>query len=344
MNDENPIQPANKNLGEVMTATLDSFLSAAGAALQKNALVAFNRMLVSGADVATAHIQRYATVANANAAAEKAIIEATAKHVVKRMEVDGAYVSALTEKAAGGILRKQLNVDKAAKFALDELVKDQARAGAKPQPASDSEMNEDWLNAFERVAQDAGSEELQRHLGKILAGEIQRPGAFSIKTLRLVSQLDSNTVHAFIEACSLSIGTYVIRGLHDARVATVGAGGVVDGVYVGGLSHMQVEMLYEHGLLSSMAETYLVPTPCILDNGAASGYVCHQGEIYTFRPGPQNAGFNGFAFTRSGRELFPIVEQTRNEPYARALRQHLRNNGLEVVPSTVHPDHFARPT
>jgi hypothetical protein len=97
MSEDNQVQPAGKDFGEVLTSAVEGILAGAGAVLKRNALVAFNRVLVSGADVLVAKILRYTTVENANAAAEKSLIEAAAKQVAKRMDINPQYVAALAE-------------------------------------------------------------------------------------------------------------------------------------------------------------------------------------------------------------------------------------------------------
>ncbi|MGV1894708.1 MULTISPECIES: DUF2806 domain-containing protein [Rhizobium/Agrobacterium group] len=51
-----------------------------------------------------------------------------------------------------------------------------------------NELDDDWLNVFERYAEDASSERLQGLWGRVLAGEIRRPGRFSTRTLRFLSE------------------------------------------------------------------------------------------------------------------------------------------------------------
>jgi hypothetical protein len=52
-----------------------------------------------------------------------------------------------------------------------------------------TEIDEDWLNLFARIAEDKSSEELKSLFGRILAGEVRRPGAFSLRTLQFLSTL-----------------------------------------------------------------------------------------------------------------------------------------------------------
>lgn len=64
-------------------------------------------------------------------------------------------------------------------------------------------VDDDWLNVFERYAQDASSERLQQLWARILAGEIRKPTTFSLKTLRFVSELDKLTAELFEQQAPL---------------------------------------------------------------------------------------------------------------------------------------------
>ncbi|MCZ8093716.1 MAG: DUF2806 domain-containing protein, partial [Acidovorax sp.] len=69
--------------------------------------------------------------------------------------------------------------------------------------------DEDWMNAFMRFAEDASSERLQDLFGRILAGQVLRPGAFGLSTLRALSELDQTIADDFTQAWSKSVGEAV---------------------------------------------------------------------------------------------------------------------------------------
>lgn len=63
-----------------------------------------------------------------------------------------------------------------------------------------AEVDDDWLNVFERFAEDASSSRLQQLWGRVLAGEIRKSGKFSTRTLRFLSefsQVDALTFETF---------------------------------------------------------------------------------------------------------------------------------------------------
>src|SRR5260370_29383469 len=97
--------------------------------------------------------------------------------------------------------RKFKNKEAIARSAIEELRNDPGAADAP------SEIEDDWLNLFARFAEDKSSEELQALFGRILAGEIRKPGSFSLRTIQLmatISKRDAEAVAAFL--------SYVVGG------------------------------------------------------------------------------------------------------------------------------------
>lgn len=63
--------------------------------------------------------------------------------------------------------------------------------------SNSEEISEDWLNYFGSHAEKASSDNLQKMWASILAGEVKRPGSFSLATLRLFAELDQKTADLF---------------------------------------------------------------------------------------------------------------------------------------------------
>jgi hypothetical protein len=97
--------------------------------------------------------------------------------------------------------RKLENRAAATKAALEDIDANPTTADA---PA---EIDDDWLNFFVRSAEDKSSEELQQLFGRILSGEIRRPGSFSLRTVQLMSTISKKDA----EALSILL-SYAING------------------------------------------------------------------------------------------------------------------------------------
>jgi hypothetical protein len=63
------------------------------------------------------------------------------------------------------------------------------------------------MNLFVSYAERASSEDLQDVLARILAGEIRRPGSFSLRTMQFMSVLDHDLAKSVELAVSCTIGS-----------------------------------------------------------------------------------------------------------------------------------------
>jgi hypothetical protein len=113
-----------------------------------------------------------------------------------KINVEGLYRTA-EEK------RKIENRADVLKHAIDDLNSDNA-AGRNTD--AQSEIDDDWLNMFARLAEDKSSDELKGLFGKILAGEIRRPGAFSLRTIQFVSVLSKEDANEISKYFSFAVG------------------------------------------------------------------------------------------------------------------------------------------
>ena len=78
------------------------------------------------------------------------------------------------------LIREQVNLDMTASQTIDEIKKNSGDGI----PNNEQEISEDWINIFESEARNKSSKEMQTYFAKILAGEIQQPNTFSIRTVK----------------------------------------------------------------------------------------------------------------------------------------------------------------
>lgn len=66
---------------------------------------------------------------------------------------------------------------------------------------SDKPVSEDWTVNFFESCKDIADDEMQRLWGKILAGEVVRPGSFSLRTVQFVKMLTTDEAALFKRLC-----------------------------------------------------------------------------------------------------------------------------------------------
>ena len=119
----------------------------------------------------------------------------------------------------------------------------------------DHEVDHDWTARFFNDIQDVSSEEMQQLWGRILAGEVERPGSISFRTMSILKNLDRGTARLFKRLCSARMTPQI--GLWGGGVERAGDEFVLslDGRATGnsvneyGLSYTVLNRLNEHGLV-----------------------------------------------------------------------------------------------
>lgn len=151
------------------------------------------------------------------------IAMAQADALAKELVADPEEMARARARFLGETYRKQQNVEAIAQIAAEEIATDPV------EPLNDPE--DDWLNVFTRYAEDSSSERARRLWGRVLAGEFRAPGSISLRTLRLLSELDQQTADDFEKIVGNITGDFIYRAegenqgepfLRLARLETAG--------------------------------------------------------------------------------------------------------------------------
>ena len=114
------------------------------------------------------------------------------------------------------------------------------------------EPDHDWTARFFNEVQDVSSEELQSLWAKVLAGEVERAGSTSIRSLGILKNLDQVTARLFSRFCSVCMYTSIKeKEIMDARVPSLGGNAGTNSLQKYGLNFSKLNRLNEHGLIIS---------------------------------------------------------------------------------------------
>jgi Protein of unknown function (DUF2806) len=159
-------------------------------------LAACDRLFGSGVELVNLPLERRTSRSRALIDSERDIIEATGKAFIARINSDPEFADRAIENHMRNIAREQSNKDAVARVAFEDLKRLPAPDETVLTDAPDN-LDDDWLNMFEPFAEKATSERMRDLFGKILSGEIRRPGAFSLSTLRVASEMNQRTAKQF---------------------------------------------------------------------------------------------------------------------------------------------------
>lgn len=119
----------------------------------------------------------------------------------------------VVERAMDNLLRKsyrQQNNKEAVAAAMIEDLREKAAdaqgCNSEGQAEEFKSIDDDWLNVFERYAEDASTERMQQLWGRVLAGEVRKPGRYGMRTLRFLSEFSQSDAMEFSLFCENSFG------------------------------------------------------------------------------------------------------------------------------------------
>jgi Protein of unknown function (DUF2806) len=147
------------------------------------------RLIGGTVDIPAAWLNRVAQGIKDNTEAKSVVSKAVAEAAADLAKHDPEVVQRAAHSLLSKELRRQTNRESIARKTIENLTKDH--------PAETTTPDDDWLNVFERYAEDASSDRLQDLWGRILSGQLRKPKAFSLQTLRFVSELDEQVVTLF---------------------------------------------------------------------------------------------------------------------------------------------------
>ena len=325
-------------LDVVTDLMLDSTIPAP---IRKGAFKAFGQLCTALIDVPLGGLRRRDTEKWAETKARIKIIGENADQIAQQMKVPPEYARRAENKFAEKIIREQINLDKTSAIAANELKTEEFHGSTDQSTDSNEEktISDDFLNSFEGEVRQKSSEEMQLLFGRILAGEIRKPGTYLTRTVKILGQLDQNAATLFKKLCSVCVALEIsnVEFVLDIRVPSLDGNAASNALSKYGLSFDQLNILHEYGLIISDYNSWFDYKLCIVNkNPPITIPFLHQGRYWVLSPSSEqnkNQEFrvSGVALSRAGRELFPIVDQDSMEDYTEELKKFFARQNLQMV-------------
>ena len=268
------------------------------------------------------------------------IKEALTDEIIQKIEVDPEFPQRAVELFGNRILRERFSLEKTFGFAIDILKEKYGNSGDQQ---SDNQIEEpispDWFNIFEKEASQKSDENMQRRFAQVLAGEIEKPGSYSIKTVKALGELDQEIAELFQRLCSISVvcEDLVDKRTFDIRVPSLDRDPGQNDLEKYGLDFRQISMLIEYDLVVPNFNTWYDSQSCIL--GEEKNVVDpfrHQGRYWILKPSPERPESNefrlgGVQLSYVGFQLFRIIDQIPTQQYTNDLKEYFAKQQLEMV-------------
>jgi hypothetical protein len=212
----------------------------------------------------------------------------------------------LFQRAARRISFKEL----LAQVNIDNIVAEASKY--LPEAVDEKPVDPDWLLRFFDDCQSISDESLQSIWGKILAGEVAKPGKYSRITLSILKNISKEDALLLEKVASLA---WQICGPCQAKpfIFIPVEFNIPSPLLIAGVEHDDCLHLSSLGLLNVGKDLFLQ----VVDESTA-GYFGSRYKVFLSSLFPVDAGnLNVFSLTRSGLELFPFLNVRHNASWER---------------------------
>lgn len=300
-------------LAEVLGDALPDFL---GVPLPKTVKRSFwkaiARLVTGATDIGAEWFEAKAQSVHTEGAARDVVTMAAAKAAAVRFGGNEELGKRAVQHFASRIVKEQINQEETLRIATEELRQDS------PPEDSDEEIEEDWLNHFSDIAAKVSNKDMQTYLGKILAGEIRKPGSFSAASILTLTTISREEAQLFEKLCNISIGYGGVLAL-TTPYGDPGRNALKPlGLDYTGLCHLRVAGLLMPDMLSQLS----------FDDWPYNEMwdFCRRLAKFRLLKGdpPKLGEHRVVLFSRAGIELRKIISLEPNPQYIEKLQEMLR--------------------
>ena len=210
--------------------------------------------------------------------------------------------------------KKQTNIEQITSYAAEELRDERDTTSEKP--------DSDWTTRFFRIAEDITTDHMQILWGKVLAGEVKRPGSYSLRTLDLLKNITQQEAEMFARVGQVSF----VSG-DKAFLPNPDNGKYLEDRF--GLMFTDFLLLREIDLLvANDLEFSLQPVEQNIQEVFTCGNTC---VVVKRTKGTPKQEMQAIVFTEIGRQLLQLVEKKPPDPdYIKKFASVFRGEGVSV--------------
>jgi hypothetical protein len=271
----------------------------------RNLDAAASRLLVASSENAAARFERSTAKVHAGTKAIEALGSRGAKLI--RHEADDELDTRALDFVTQNARIEQRNRERIVELAAEELSRDAPKADA-TEP-----IDADWLNLFARIAAEKSDAEVQSLWGRILAGEIRRPGTTRLRTLARLATFDKHDAETAYRVMQYVLGeAHVLLKFMDTP------------------SHYDLLLAAQELELLGQASSFGLD--CTDEQDVI--HLTYQNKVIVVRSGEKvrNADIDCYPLTAFGQDLLKLAGRLEgDDEYLMTCAQEIKKRGLSVL-------------
>lgn len=188
--------------------------------------------------------------------------------------------------------------------------------------ADPSKVEEDWIARFFGFVREIGRDDLRKTWGRILAGEFNKPGSFSLRLLNIVSQMDTGEAQLFNSLCGFAIEFAgdpmpVVLNLNDPLYSSIGLNVASVSDFEGlGLLQFQNNSPFSRTQLPKRVGVRYHGKALVLEFGQDTNNELPVGKVMLTNP---------------GRQLAAVCETSPVDGFAEYLKKYWARYGITLI-------------
>ena len=258
------------------------------------------------------------------------------------VRIQSPDVAIQSEISISEVIKQKIQFQEARRLSNTVAVVETAQRIVGDKHVPDLEPDHDWVARFFNHIQDVSSEDTQLLWARVLAGEVERPGTTSLRTLDILRNLDRQTAQSFRRLCSMSVFCGSRDGsVTDSRVITLGIPAGGNSLEEYGLPFTVLNILNENGLVIAEYNSQCTYKQSVVAIKSGVKVVdlplTYQGKKWALQPTDENRTVgalqcDGVAMTSAGKELMRVIEIEPVPAYDEALNRYFESRGVRMTP------------
>lgn len=209
---------------------------------------------------------------------------------------------------------------------------------------SKSDFDFDWFVRFFEACSNISNEQMQELWARVLAGEVNNPGTFSLRTVETLNRMTYNEAIAFLKISNVAMRT--ADGMWFV-LAEGPSSFILDEVNDLIIPNSKIRLLQECGLLNPIKDDMMVwYSTKRLHNSIKMDenfIICNDDSVLAFQASDivkrpqrkikkeQSVYFPYYPLTEAGRQLLPIVKTDSKYNYMLELGNAINNHSKNLI-------------